>query len=75
MMNGKQRARWYADLISGGQRLRRQARGAADSVLLDAALVKLGEARALALALALAEVITSPRGDDPEDPSPAGEDD
>ena len=49
-MNGKQRARWYADLISDAQRLRKMAHGHGDALPLDAALSKLFEARTLALA-------------------------
>jgi hypothetical protein len=49
-MNGKQRAMWYADLVSEGQRLQKKAHGHGDSVPLAVALTKLGEARLLALA-------------------------
>lgn len=50
MMNGKQRARWCADVISDVQRLRKHARGRADGVILDVALSKLADARLAALA-------------------------
>ena len=50
MMNGKQRARWCADVISDVQRLRKHARGRADGAILDVALSKLADARLAALA-------------------------
>lgn len=60
-MNGKQRARWYADIISEAQRLRKKTHGKADAPLLDTVLAKLGEARELALV----EVVSGgPDGDD-----------
>jgi len=49
-VNGKQRARWYADIISDVQRLRKKAHGHGDTQPLDAALTKLFEARTVALA-------------------------
>ena len=52
-MNGRQRARWYADQVSDLQRLQKQTREApAEAVLLGQALQKLREARDLALASA-----------------------
>jgi hypothetical protein len=66
-MNGKQRARWYADLISDAQRLQKKARGCADATPLGAALAKLGDARALALAAISDENdSSSPGADDPK---------
>ena len=51
MMNGRQRARWYADQVSDLQRLHRQTREApAEAVLVLHAIQKLHEARQLALA-------------------------
>ena len=48
-MNGKQRARWYSDLISDAQRLRKMAHGHGDALPLDVVLSKLFDARTLAL--------------------------
>ena len=50
-MNGKQRARWYANSISDLQRLQKQTRGRIDDAPLRTALEKLREARELALSV------------------------
>jgi hypothetical protein len=59
VMNGKQRAKWYADAISDLQRLQKQARGRVDDAPLRTAVEKLREARELALSVG-----TEPGGDD-----------
>jgi len=54
-MNGKQRARWYADVISDLQRAQKQATGQPDEELLRSAVAMLQGARARALASSDAE--------------------
>lgn len=49
-MNGKQRARWFADLISDLQRLRKHTTGHSDDEQACKALQHLGHARDFALA-------------------------
>jgi hypothetical protein len=49
-MNGRQRARWYADAISDLQRAHKQARGSSDEPLVSEAIEKLRAARLHALA-------------------------
>ena len=45
MMNGRQRARWYADVISDLQRAQKQARGNPDEELVGSAITMLQAAR------------------------------
>jgi hypothetical protein len=59
-MNGRQRAKWYADAISDLQRLQKQARGRIDDAPLRVALDKLREARDLALSVSFE---TNEKGD------------
>ena len=49
-MNGKQRARWYADVISDLQRAQKQAAGHLDEELVRGAVAMLQGARTRALA-------------------------
>jgi hypothetical protein len=49
-MNGRKRARWYADVISDLQRAHKQARGSSDASLISEAIAKLQTARLHALA-------------------------
>ena len=49
-MNGRQRARWAADIITDLQRLQKRARGRLDAPGLARALTELAAARAAALA-------------------------
>lgn len=49
-MNGRQRARWYADQVSDLEKLQKQARGRPDAALLDQAVECLRAAREEALA-------------------------
>lgn len=48
-MNGRQRARWYADQVSDLERLQKQARGRPDSDDLAQAISRLRDAREKAL--------------------------
>jgi hypothetical protein len=54
-LNGKQRARWAADITLDLQRLQKAARGGADAPALGRAAEALGEARLAALAESGAE--------------------
>jgi hypothetical protein len=62
-MNGRQRAKWYADAISDLQRLQKQARGRVDDAPLRIAVDKLREARELALSVSF-ETNLEGNGDD-----------